>query len=310
MANVYEIVTEKVLAALESGVAPWRKTWRGSSGSPGLPASMSTRRPYRGANVFLLWVAAATAGYSSRWWGTYEQVRRLGGQVRKGERSTLVTFWRRTERKVEVEDEDEDGGEEVRGGFVLRYFAVFNEQQADWPDGSPFAEPAEEGSEEEKLSRRLESAEEVLRGYRGGPPIAHGGDVAAYNILTDTIRMPGFDDFESPEAYYSTCFHEVTHSTGHAKRLGREGVKDLGPGHGFGSESYAREELVAEMGAAFLCAEAGIENAAVLENSAAYLRNWASRLRSDPRMFVTAAAQAQKAADHVLGRKFEQNGEG
>lgn len=305
MATVYEIVTEKILAALAAGVAPWHKTWSCPGGGGSMPTSMSTKRAYRGANVFLLWVAAGPAGYGSRWWGTYDQIKARGGQVRKGERSTLVIFWKRIERRAEGEDGDD---EKVTRGFLLRYFAVFNEQQADWPDGSPFAEPAEEGTDEEKRSRRLESAEEVVRGYKDGPPIQHGGDRAYYAPATDVIRLPEFDSFESPESYYSTAFHEVTHSTGHAKRLGREGVVDLGPGHRFGSESYAKEELVAELGAAFLCAEAGIENAATLESSAAYLKNWSSKLRSDPRLFVSAAAQAQRAADLVLGTKFE-NGE-
>src|SRR3990167_1871542 len=301
MANVYEIVTEKVLAAMAAGVAPWRQVGRSVDGAG--PRSMSTRREYRGCNVVLLSIAAVVEGYSSPWWGTYEQVKGLGGQVRSGQKSTLVVFWKRTERR----QENEDGEEETRRGFLLRYFSVFSEQQCDWPDGSPFATEPDDGA---PRVEPIEAAQSVWSGYEGAPELRHSGDRAYYSPKDDVVAMPPRDSFESSEYYYSVLFHEGTHSTGHAKRLGRDGIVELADGgHGFGSESYAKEELVAELGAAFLCAAAGIENAATLEVSAAYLRHWSERLRSDPKLFVRAAAQAQRAADHILGCKFENGGD-
>jgi antirestriction protein ArdC len=309
MNKVYEIVTEKVLAAMAAGNVPWRKPWKDDGTGCFLPmsVSMSTRRPYRGVNVFLLAMAAMEAGYKSKWWGTYEQIQKHGGQVRKGAKSTLVIFWKRTESKRE----NEDGDEETRRGFMLRYFSVFNAEQADWTDecpewlkDKPAPEQPDAGEAPEPLP--IEKAESIVSGYEGAPPIKYNGSSAFYSPSKDIIGMPQRKSFGSPEEFYSTLFHEMTHSTGHAKRVGRDGVTE---NHFFGDEAYSKEELVAEMGAAFLCAEAGIENAAVLENSAAYLRHWTFKLKQEPKLVVQAAAQAQRAVDHVLGRKFEKEAE-
>lgn len=286
MANVYEIVTDKVIEMLESGTAPWRKPW--ASTDAGLPRSMSTGKPYRGVNPFLLNMSAMAGSYGSPWWGTYRQIAERGGQVRKGEKSTLVVFW----KFLDVVRPDADTGEPRSDRVpMLRYFSVFNAEQSDAGLRLP--------SLPETVDREpLEDCEGIVRGYLStGPSFTTGGDRAYYSPAADRVVVPTIGDHRSAEAYYSTLFHELTHSTGHRDRLARQGVIE---GHKFGDALYSKEELIAEMGAAMLCGIAGIENV-TLANSAAYLASWLRVLRGDTRMVVTAAASAQKAADLIRG---------
>lgn len=285
--DVYAMVTDQVVKALESGTVPWRQPWQAS----GFPKSMSTGKNYRGANVFLLGLTATTEGYSSPWWGTYKQIEERGGQVRKGEKSTLVVFW----KKGTYSKPDADGEASEKSYVMLRYFRVFNAEQADGlpakfytaPDAQPIAP--------------IDACDLIARGYIGRPPVGHGGDRAFYSPSRDHIQMPARDAFKVSEEYYSTLFHEMTHSTGHASRLNREGIVE---GHSFGDELYSKEELIAEMGAAMLCGLAGIENV-TLGNSAAYLASWVRVLKGDAKLVVSAAAAAQKAADHITGATFD-----
>jgi antirestriction protein ArdC len=275
---VYAIITDRVVSLLERGVVPWRRPW---AGPEGMPRNLASGREYRGVNVFLL----ASAGYVSPNWLTFRQAQERGGSVRKGEKATPVVFW-----KVDSVQRVDDAGEPYADRrFILRYYNVFNSEQcediqAPLPAVSKAFEP-------------IDRCESVLAGMPNAPTITHGEARAFYQPASDTVNMPRRELFDSPEAYYATIFHELTHSTGHASRLDRKGIADVAT---FASIDYSREELVAEMGAAFLCGHCGIEQATI-ENSAAYIANWLKRLRDDRTLIVQAAAQGQKAADFILG---------
>jgi antirestriction protein ArdC len=276
------MVTDRIVSLLESGVAPWRKTWKAVD----VPRSMSTGKPYKGLNVFMLMGTAMLEGYSSPFWGTFKAVKERGGNVRKGEKSTLVVFWKFIETK------DKDTGEDRKIPF-LRYFNVFNADQCDGLTGL--------GIEGNPASANpIESAEALFESMPKRPEVRFGGDRAFYSPGLDIVGLPLRSSFDSAEAFYSTAFHELIHSTGHSARLNRplEGVS-------FGDEGYSKEELIAEMGAAFLCAQAGIERETE-DNAASYLAGWISVLKGDPKMIVTAAGAAQKAADYVSNAGAEE----
>jgi antirestriction protein ArdC len=281
--NVYQIVTDRILTMLDNGVAPWRKPWKG--GAAGVPSNHATGYAYRGVNVFLL----AAAGYAVPRFLTFKQALALGGCVRKGEHGLPVIFWKQTTYK----DKASETGE--RKGFILRYYTVFNVAQCDGVETDAPSMPVLPSIPP------IEAADAIVEGYAPrGPRIVHDFSArACYRPGEDCVNMPLRDQFNGSAEYYSTLFHELGHSTGHESRLAR-----LEP-TSFGSHAYSREELVAEFTAAFLCGTAGIE-AATLENSAAYLAGWAHKLRqpSNAQWVVTAAAQAQKAADLILGRDF------
>jgi antirestriction protein ArdC len=290
--DVYDIVTEKVLAALEAGTVPWHKPWTGTGA--GMPTNLVSKKAYRGINVFLLSLAAMEGGYESPYWLTYKQAQAKGGNVRKGEHSTLITFWKRLDPRDEVQP---DGTTKVVTPMLLRYFRVFNVEQC---DGVDYPRPEKIESDWDPIAE----AESVVSGYLGAdgaPTFRSGGDRASYPPSRDLVGMPSRDAFEGGKAYYSTMFHELTHSTGHASRLAR---KDLLESHSFGDASYSREELVAEMGAAMLSAVVGIEQATVGQ-SAAYVGHWLNVLRGDHKLVVQAAAQAQRAADRIRGITYE-----
>jgi len=272
-ASVYEIVTSRILAELERGEIPWRKPWRVLP-----PANLISKKPYRGINVFLL----ALAGYGSQYWLTYRQAQALGGNVRRGEHGSKIVFW----KFDRFETETADGETEERKSAFLRYYTVFNLEQTEGLKALLALPPA----------FPIESAEAIAAGMPN-PPAFEQDAQAAYIPSRDTVAMPSRTAFESPAEYYSTLFHELTHSTGHAKRLARDGFDTP---QKFGSESYSREELIAEMGSAMLCGIAGIEQATI-SNSAAYLQSWIKRLKADSRLVVSAASAAQKAADYIRG---------
>ena len=271
--SVYEIITNQILAALEQGQVPWRKPWRVLP-----PANLITKKPYRGINVFLL----GFAGYGSQYWLTFNQAKQLRGNIRKGEHGTRIIFWKCKTR----ETESADGEIEERRSVFLRYYTVFNLEQTEGLSALLTLPPA----------FPIESAEEIVKAMPN-PPAFEQDSRAAYIPSRDTITMPSRTAFQSQAEYYSTLFHELTHSTGHAKRLGREGIDKIQP---FGSEDYSKEELVAEMGSAMLCGVTGIEQATI-GNSAAYLCGWINRLKGDSRLLIAAARAAQAAADYILG---------
>ena len=284
MANqVYDIVTDRVVSLLERGVVPWRRPWAGADVQP---QNLVSRRPYRGINPFLL----GCTGFASPFWLTFKQAKTLGGSVRKGEKATPVIFWKRwrTDRI-----DPETGDREVVDIPILRYYNVFNVDQCDGIDA-----PALPKAHDFQPIQRCES---VVQGMPKQPTIEHREARAYYRPSTDTVNMPRPELFVGSEEYYSTLFHELSHATGHPSRLDRPGAANTAA---FGSADYSREELVAEMGAAFLSGHCAIETATI-ENSAAYIAGWLRRLRDDHRLVVTAAAQAQKAADYILGTTFD-----
>lgn len=283
--DVYQSVTDKIMAALEAGTIPWEKPWRSVAGV--LPTSMSSRKTYRGVNVWLLSLAAQASGYRSPYWGTYNQISELGGQVQRGEKSTSVILW-----KPVVKKEEDDS---ISRFLVIRSFAVFNAEQADWADGSK--RPADPVMPETTWDA-LKVAEMLANLMPQRPEIKHGGNRAYYSPNLDFVGMPPTSSFDAPDGYYATLYHELVHSTGHKSRVGREGIEAM---DGFGSEKYSREELVAEMGASYLCSEAGIPPR--IDQSAAYLASWLKALNNDKTMVVKAAAQASKAVDFILDRK-------
>ena len=286
MPNVYEIVTEQVIRQLEQGVAPWRKPWRSEP-----PRNLVSGKEYRGINPFLL----ASQGYGSQYWLTFNQANKLGGHIRKGEHSSIVTFWNVGEERI---IRDTDGKERKSKPFLLRYYNVFNVEQTEG-----IADKLGLGNAGPRVPS-LEQCEAIVSGMPN-PPRREQSDRAWYRPATDTVGMPARPLFHSSEEYYSTLFHELSHSTGHSSRVGREGIEDIAA---FGSESYSKEELVAEMGAAMLCGVTGIPPATI-ENSASYLQSWISRLKGDSKLLVSAASAAQKAADYIRGTSAKPDAE-
>ncbi|UFS71760.1 ssDNA-binding domain-containing protein [Geomonas sp. RF6] len=284
MCKTYDVINARITELLEAGTVPWRKTWNAEAN---VPKNLVSGKEYRGINIFLL----GCMTYGSPYWLTFKQATEKGGHVRKGEKSSPVIFWKWIDRK----DADGDDAEDTSNGKVplLRYYSVFNLEQVEGIPSPP--------SPENIINpfTPIERAEQIIAGMPLRPDIRHGGNEASYSPMLDYVRLPEPSAFQSPEEYYSTVFHELTHATGHASRVGRKGI--LEPSF-FGSHSYSKEELVAEMGAAFLCGIAGIEQGTIV-NSAAYIRGWLKALKDDKKMLVMAAAQAQKSSDYILHRK-------
>jgi antirestriction protein ArdC len=276
MPNVYEIVTERIIAQLESGVAPWRKPWTSKS-----PANLVSQKEYRGLNVLML----ASQGYPSRFWLTFNQANKLGGKIAKGSKGSLVVYWNVGEER---EVRKADGSSKTQTPFLLRYSTVFNLAQTEGIDI-----PARM-LEEQRDNNPIADCEAIVDGMPN-PSQREQSDRAWYAPKSDTVGMPTRGLFHSSEDYYSTLFHELAHSTGHESRIGREGFENPVQ---FGSDSYSKEELVAECTAAMLCGVTGI-GTQTLDNSAAYLRTWIARLKSDSKLIVQAASAAQKAADYI-----------
>jgi antirestriction protein ArdC len=268
--NVYEQVTDRIISLLEEGTIPWRKPWH-----TGAPRSLATDQTYRGINALIL----GTAPYGSPYWVTYDQAKARGGFVRRGEKGWPLIFW-----KV-VENKDQATGETVDSYPVLRQWTVFNVEQC---DGLAYPRP------EPRDLNDIDAAQRLIDHMPNPPSVFHDSSSAYYLPRTDTVHLPLKTAFHSSAGYYSTAFHELIHATGHPTRLDRPDV--MKPE--FGSDLYAREELVAEMGAAMLCGLAGIAPQ-TLDNSAAYLASWLRALREDSRLVVQSAAAAQKAADYI-----------
>jgi antirestriction protein ArdC len=274
MLNPYQEITNSIVKQLESGVAPWQRPWATRT-----PTNLKSQKEYRGINVFLL----ASQGYTSPFWLTYKQALSIGGNVRKGEHGTHVCYWNINE----YAKKNKDTGElENRKSVLLRVYTVFNLPQCDGITGF----------DTEKIANPIAECESVVSAMPNRPKIGPS-DKAWYRPSTDSIGIPSINTFHTPEGYYSTLFHELTHSTGHASRAGRDGIEKL---NSFGSESYSKEELIAELGAAMLCGLTGIEKS-TLNNSASYIASWIQALKGDSKLIVSAASAAQKAADYIRG---------
>lgn len=323
--SVYQSVTDRIVAALEAGeTVPWQRPWKSAGG---IPYSIRSGKPYRGINPFLLLME----NYDDPRWGTFKAMREAAitearsqgreivieqvfnpktkrmqekaweiidgkkvwfqGGVKRDERGTQIVLWKPVPKKPE--GENENPGQYM----LLRFYSVFNAKQADGLPELPVDVPRE--------FTPIEAAEQIVSGYvwttgseNGGPSVSFGHNQAAYSPRQDRVEMPDPEQFVSDESYYCTIFHELVHSTGHEKRL-----KRLEPAL-FGSNPYAREELVAEVGSSFLAGLSGFESAGG-DQSAAYVAGWLEPLKNDPKLVVQAAAQAQKAVDLILGTTFE-----
>jgi antirestriction protein ArdC len=279
--DVYQNVTDRIIAQLEAGTVAWRKPWRNIDGQ--VPRNLVSGKPYRGINLLLL----SMTPYTSPYWVTYKQAQAKGGNVRRGEKSTLIVFW----KMFQVDDETAKNGK--RTIPMLRHYNVFNVQQCDGltvPDAADEALPDFDP---------IAECEAIWNGYNDRPRLMPDTKGAAYAPALDVLMMPDRRAFDTPEAYYLTLFHEATHSTGHKSRLAR--FEDNAAEMRFGSEPYAKEELIAEMGSAMLGTIAGLSADEYLPRSAAYIANWLTALRNDPKMVIQAAGKAQRAVEHITG---------
>ena len=276
--QIYAAITEKIIANLETA-GSWMKLWQVPS-----PVSMNGHY-YRGINRLVL----SSDPYKSRVYGTFQQIRANGGQVRKGEKSTIVVFW-----KNSVEQDEATG--ETKKMFLLKFYHVFNSEQADFDEQGVKKIAELQNLVTEKVNSDHMEAESIIEGYEGRPEICYSDkdDRAYYAPVADLISVPDKRYFSCSSAFYRTLFHELGHSTGHPKRLNRFD----GMSNSFGDIPYSKEELVAELCSSFL---AGIANLDLdIRNSAAYIKGWASALRDNQKWIMWAAARAEKAADHIL----------
>lgn len=272
--DIYAAVTDRIIQQMERGIIPWTKPWGGMTGGA---YSGTTGKPYSLLNQMLLSKPGA--------YFTFNQIQKMGGNVRKGERSQLIVFW----KQIPVKEQDNQTGE-IRTKVVpmLRYYTVFHVDQCEGIT-SPATEP-------EPL-QTIAEAESIISEYiqrSGVELIQQVSDEAYYSPSRDRVVLPMAEQFNSMAEYYSTAFHELAHSTGHQSRLNR--LKTIAH---FGNESYSKEELVAEITAAALMNHTGLETKGTLRNSAAYIQNWLTALRNDKRLIVTASGAASKAFDYI-----------
>lgn len=295
--NVYEIVTEKITEQLNKGIIPWRRPWdevRGAGSSALYPCiSYTTGKPYSLLNQVLL-------GFKAGEYLTFKQIQNLGGKIKRGETASVVTFWdiqEYTKKNADGENIVDDLGFEEKGKrAILRYYNVFNIDQCEG------IKPKQRNKaiEEREIGTANEQAENIIAQYFANEAVTlqEGmNNEAFYNVELDYVEVPTKKQYKVLAQYYSTLFHEMTHSTGAACRLNRNEVVVA---NFFGSEDYSREELVAEMGAAFLCAICGLDCEKAFNNSVAYLNSWSKRIKEDAKMFVYAAAKAEKAVEYIL----------
>jgi antirestriction protein ArdC len=274
-------ITSQIIDALTNGnLPPWRRPWSNDPNAPGLNTSLSTGNPYRGINQLLLQLAAGRSGFQSKWWATFNQVKASGAHVLKGERGTSIILFKPVKR-TRV---DETGEEKDDSFLVMRTFTVFNAEQTSGLQQYRvgFAQPKEDTGE------RYEHADAVIEST--GADIRYGGNEAFYRSGEDFIQVPYRHQFESPEAFYETAFHELCHWT--EKRVGFDRSQ--------AENTYALGELVAEIGACFLMGELGLPTTTNMTNHAAYLESWLKGMNGDPRFIFRAAAQASKAVEFVF----------
>jgi antirestriction protein ArdC len=283
--DIYEAITGRFIEQLKRGTVPWQKPWFAVQ-------NIISRKPYRGINALLL----GSTDYQSPFWISFRQALDLGGHVKKGEKSTPVVYYKILEKRDEAGKMAlRDDGRPVRIPF-LRWANVFNLDQTEGIQAPAITANQGTSPPHERAASIVENARLC--------PIHHAGFAACYSAKDDVIRIPAPSSFHSQEDYYHTLYHEMTHASGLGSRLSREGVTERAR---FGSERYSKEELVAELGAAFLSNEAGILDSVRFENSAAYLASWTQKLENDPRMIVSAASQAQKASDFIMGIKHKES---
>jgi len=285
VSDIYERITARIVEQLEAGTRPWMQPW-GAGGTPVRPLRHNGIA-YRGINTVLLWMTAAERGYSSNYWMTFRQAQELGGNVRKGEKSTLVVYANAIERK----ETDEEGEEVERRIPFMKGYNVFNAGQIEGLPQHFYGTEAEPGNGQRK--QRVEAADRFFANL--GADIRHGGNRAFYHPVGDFIQMPVFDAFISAEIHAGTLAHECVHWTMKSTRLDRNLGRDK-----WGDEGYAKEELVAELGSVFLSADLGIA-IEPREDHAAYIASWLKCLKNEKRAVFQMAAHAERAVAYLHG---------
>ena len=284
--DVYQKITDQIVAALETGVRPWHQPWNAEHSAGRITRPLRGNGiPYQGINVLMLWSAAIAKGYAAPIWMTFKQAIELKACVRKGEHGSLVVY----ADKI-IRTETTDSGEEAERAIpFMKGYTVFNVEQIDGLPEHFYGKPEAVADSVQRIAH----AESFFSAT--GAKVVHGGSRACYVPSTDNIHMPCIDFFRDAESYYATLAHETTHWTRHESRLNR----DFGRKR-FGDEGYAMEELVAELGAAFLAADLGL-TPEVRDDHAAYIASWIKVLKDDKRAIFTAASHAQRAADLLHG---------
>jgi antirestriction protein ArdC len=282
--DIYARITNKVIADLERGDLTWRKPWNAEhlAGKVTRPLRWNDV-PYTGINTLVLWATAAEKGYTLPHWMTFKQASDMKANVRKGEKGAQIVY----ADKLTKEEEGQDGEVKTSRIPFLKCYTVFNVAQIDGLPEAFYKTPEPKTTNPETRNAELEQF------FAQTKADIYMGSQASYNVITDRIQMPPFESFESATGYYATLAHELTHWTKHPKRLDR----DFGRKR-FGDEGYAKEELVAELGACFLAADLGFEPVPE-ERHAAYIQNWLQALQDDKRLIFSAASHAQKAMEHI-----------
>lgn len=285
--SVYQKVTDAIIQKLEAGTIPWQKGFTNQAGE--LPTNFVTKKEYNGINAMLL----ACSGFESKYWLTFNQAKKLNGKVIAGMKASFVVFYTLLEPE-EINDCETETDNDRK--FVLRYYNVFNVEQIKFPDSVVIEKP----KPVVRKHNDVVAAENIIAGYINRPEIQHFKALpnASYVPVLDLIKMPEKDCFHDINSYYATLFHEAIHSTGHNKRLNRFNFDNLN----YGSKTYSKEELTAEIGSAFLCEISGIDNQ--IDNAAAYIKSWLRVLRENKSYIVSAARAANKATDFILGKQF------
>lgn len=287
--NVYQIITDRIIEEMSKGIIPWQRPWHGAIDGA---VSYETGRPYSFLNQFLL-------GRPGEWL-TFNQIKKLGGKIKKGAKAGMVTFVKTYVKKGKG-DVTEDGEEVKDGmGFVLRYYNVFHIDDCEGIKSKLEDKPKDDGLKPieiaDKLANEYVEREDTLKME------IKVSNSAYYSPATDTVVVPQLDQYDAAEEFYSTMFHELVHSTGVSKRCDR----GLGKIAGKRSDEYSREELVAEMGSAMILNQLGIDSEKAFKNSVAYLQGWLRELKNDNRMIVWAASRAEKAVKYIRGIKEEE----
>jgi antirestriction protein ArdC len=277
--DLYALVTNQIIDLLEKGIAPWQQPWIDA----GIPMNLISKRPYRGINLWLL----LSLNYPRNLFLTWDQLKKIGGSVKQGEHGHIVVFWKAIPKKDEI---DESG--KPKSVTMLRYYKVFNiDQCRELPENLEIPELRKD------FDPVLE-CEAIINQMPQKPPIKHMVQKAFYDKEKDYINMPKKKSFKDSQGYYATLYHELIHSTGHEKRLKRKSITEMAE---FGSDLYSFEELIAELGSAYLSSLSGV---LVPQNSAAYIGGWLTKLKSDKRFIIQASGFAQKAVDFILNQQI------
>lgn len=302
-ADLFEKVKQTLIEGIEKEGMSWFRPWKSAVGNDWRPINRATGRVYTGMNVWFLSASMREFGYEHNEWVTYKNAQDVGGNVRKGEKSTEVFFWnigywnpttKKTYKSMSDAVSKGEDPKDIKQFFSLKVYYVFNIAQCDNIEPRNPGEPAEEGT-----FNPVEEAERIIAEWGTKPPIRHGGNSAHYSPTMDYVQMPEPKTFIDGDSYYKTLFHELVHSTGHETRLKRKGVAEFDK---FGSERYAMEELVAESGSMMLAGIAGLNPKDSDSNSVAYIKGWVKKLKETPSNAITSAlTQSSKAVTFIVG---------